>query len=167
MMDELVEVVCFEGGQLYLEKQTVQMASFLRELLDQTSVALETGRVRVELDAEIPPVAADPGHLFRILANLLTNALKFSPADGTVTIRVRHDGHQVIVSVADQGEGIAAEHLPFIFDRFFRVQNAGNTTGIGLGLYITRLLVRAQGGRIWAESEQGQGSTFFFTLPGL
>lgn len=167
MTEELVDAARLEGGQLYLEKQTIQLDSFLRELLDQTSVALATSRVVLDVEEGLPPVAADPGHLFRILANLLTNALKFSPPDGVVSLRVRQDGHQVVISVADQGEGIAAEHLPLIFERFFRVHNAGNPNGVGLGLYITRLLVRAQGGSIWAESEKGEGSTFSFTLPAL
>ncbi len=116
--------------------------------------------------AELPPVLADPERLQRILANLLSNALKYSPPDTEVTLSfVVRDG-EVVTLVTDGGAGIAPEELPRLFQRYYRAA-AGRERreGLGLGLYITRLLVEAQDGRIWAQSEVGVGSTFSFSLP--
>ena len=100
-----------------------------------------------------------------MLFNLLSNAVKYSPEGGTITVQVRLVGDPpwVVVHVIDSGRGIAAQHLPRIFERYYLTE--GSQQGIGLGLYICKELVEAMGGDIWAASEVGQGSTFSFTLP--
>ena len=112
-------------------------------------------------------VHADPDRVTQLLSNLVGNALKFTPAGGRVDVRVNpyHDG--VMVSVVDTGEGIPADQLPHVFDRFFQVSSPriGSRHGAGLGLPIARGIVEAHGGTIWIESAPGQGTTVRFTLP--
>ena len=115
--------------------------------------------------AEIMPCLADPDRVERALVNLVTNALKYSPAELPVTVRITRDGPRGMVSVVDRGVGIPAEDIPRLFNRFSRASTATGVEGLGLGLFITRLIVEAHGGRIWCESEPGKGSAFYFTLP--
>jgi PAS domain S-box-containing protein len=165
MIENLVEAARLEGGDIGLVKEPVQIADFLPALLQQTSAALETSRIAVEIPSDLPPVSADPDRLERILINLLTNALKYSPSDSVVTIVPFAKGDQVHVAVRDRGQGIDPRDLPHIFERFHRPKSGRKTGGVGLGLYITRSLVEAHGGRIGVESVPGEGSTFTFSLP--
>ena len=106
------------------------------------------------------------GTVARILVNLLSNALKYSAPGTEVTVTLRREGGEVITSVTDRGPGIASEELPRLFARYYRTETGRERGGgIGLGLYITRMLVEAHGGHIWAESTVGVGSTFSFSLP--
>src|SRR5690606_26668772 len=98
----------------------------------------------------------------RALVNLLTNALKYSPPGSPVRLLIRNRADSVLISVVDQGIGIGSEDLPRIFNRFAR---ARNSSGLGLGLYVTRLIAEAHGGRVWVESLPGKGSTFHLCLP--
>ena len=108
----------------------------------------------------------DPERVGQVLRNLLNNALAHTPEGGTITVTARTAGEQVAVTVHDTGTGIAPEHLPHVFDRFYRAdQSRRKTGGAGLGLAIVKQLVIAIGGTITAESAPGQGSTFTFTLP--
>jgi signal transduction histidine kinase len=103
--------------------------------------------------------------LERVLVNLLTNALAYSPPDSPVTLSLRGEGAWLVVAVRDEGVGIAARDLPQIFQRYYRSSAGRRPEGLGLGLFIARLIVEAHGGRIWCESAEGLGSTFSFTLP--
>ncbi len=123
-------------------------------------------RVRIEIDEVLPPVSANPEALERILANLVSNALKYSPADAEVSLGIERQGDEAVVSVRDRGIGIAADDLARLFERYYRAKGTRERSdSLGLGLYITKGLVEAQRGRIWVESEVGKGSTFCFTLP--
>jgi PAS domain S-box-containing protein len=122
--------------------------------------------LRVEAEEERVMVMADARRLRQVLANLIGNAIKYSPGGGEVVVGVSQGESEASISVRDQGVGIPAEALPRLFDRFYRVSaTAGQAQGLGLGLYITHQLVRAHGGRITVESEVGRGSTFTVTLP--
>jgi PAS domain S-box-containing protein len=165
MIGDLVDVARLEGGQLQLQRQPVELPAYLAELLHRSATALDVPRIQVEMPADLPPISADCNRLERILANLLSNALKYSAAGTPVQVRARHRGTQVEVTVEDRGNGIAPEHLPHLFERFYRVIDERQTEGTGLGLYITRLLVEAHGGQIWVVSTVGKGSQFVFTLP--
>jgi len=130
--------------------------------------ALDGGhQVRSEVPKSLPLVKADPRRIRQVLSNLLSNAVKFSPRGGTITLGARREGPEVVLWVSDEGIGIAAESLPKLFSKFYRVDNEETKSvgGTGLGLAIVRSIVQAHGGRVWVESELGKGSTFFLTLP--
>ncbi|MBI2953982.1 MAG: sensor histidine kinase [Chloroflexi bacterium] len=165
MIHDLVESARLEAGQLHLEKQAVDLRAFVSDLLERAAELEGMARVKSEIRADLPLVGADPGRLERILLNLLTNALKFSPPETEVLVRAEKTDDEVTVSVTDRGIGIAPEDLPHLFERFYRARVTRIAEGLGLGLYITRMLVEAHGGRVWVESEPGKGSTFYFTLP--
>jgi signal transduction histidine kinase len=119
----------------------------------------------VVLGPDLPPIQADPARLERILVNLISNALKYSPPQSEVVVEVAVRPEGLAVSVADRGIGIAPEDLPHVFDRFFRARGARRPEGLGLGLYIARFLVELHGGTLAAESQLGGGSTFRVVLP--
>ena len=165
MIQDLVDAARLEGGQLHLELQPVDLQTYLPDLLQRAAAAMETDRVRLDLPDDLPPVRADYNRLERIVTNLLSNALKYSDPGTPVHIRAHHVDGQVEVSLTDQGRGIDPEDLPHLFERFYRVKGERKAERIGLGLYITRMLVEAQGGLVRVKSEVGKGSTFYFTLP--
>jgi len=165
MIDDLTEVSHLETGEIPLQRKPVRLDAWLPEFLQQNRKELATERMRLDFAENLPPVSADPHRLERILLNLLDNAEKYSPPDKPISISVHRQDGEVVIAVADRGQGIPSEDMPFIFDRFYRATHQRKGVGIGLGLYITKALVEAHGGRIWVESEIGQGSTFSFTLP--
>ncbi|HEY5626191.1 MAG TPA: ATP-binding protein, partial [Dehalococcoidia bacterium] len=122
--------------------------------------------IHLETEDGAPPVAADPHRLEQILANLIDNAAKYSPANKPITISVRPDDHHMIVTVQDRGRGISAQDMPLIFRKFTRVAPEPEIPGSGLGLAVCKGIVEALGGRIWAESDgEGRGAAFSFSLP--
>ncbi|MHB1159944.1 MAG: sensor histidine kinase [Chloroflexota bacterium] len=165
MIQDLVDAVRFESGQLRLQMQPVDLESLVSRLLETTADVLDVERVKVKIPEGLPPVKADPNRLERILINLLSNALKYSPPETEVVVSAKRRDSCLQVSVADKGIGMAPEDLPHLFERFYRTRGARKAEGLGLGLYITRMLVEAHGGKIWVESKLGKGSTFSFTLP--
>ncbi|MHB9134572.1 MAG: PAS domain-containing sensor histidine kinase [Armatimonadota bacterium] len=167
MIQDLVDIARFEGGQLQLKREPVDLRAFIDDLLKRMSTVMDVNRIRIEFPADLPPVSADYDRLERIFVNLLSNALKYSEPGTPVAMRAKAQDGEVVVSITDQGRGIPPESLPHLFERFYRAPGGRKAEGIGLGLYITRLLVEAHGGCIWAESEPEKGSTFSFTLPML
>lgn len=165
MIQDLVDTARVEGGELVLHRQLVMLSTYLHDYLRRATTFLAVERLHLQLPPDLPPVTADPDHVERILTNLLTNAQKYSTPNTPITVcACRLDG-EVEIAVTDQGRGINADDLPHIFERFYRAKSGRQAEGIGLGLYITKMLVEAHGGHIWVESEPGQGSTFTFTLP--
>lgn len=165
LIQDMVDSVLSGAGELKMEAQPLDLRLVVAEFLDLDSPVLDTGRVVVEIGPEIPLVMADRNRLERILMNLLTNALKYSPPDTKVQVRGELGEGEVTVAVVDRGEGIPTEQLPHIFDRFYKLRGSRRAGGLGLGLSVTKMLVEAHGGRIWVESEIEKGSTFSFTLP--
>jgi signal transduction histidine kinase len=168
LVDDLRSLAQAEAGQLRLEREPLELAELLRGVAASFDLpARSQGQeLRLELDPDLPVVEADPVRVRQVAANLVSNALRHAPEAGCVTVRAEALPAEVRVSVADDGLGIAEEDVSRIFDRFWRGPQP-RAQGSGLGLTIARELVRAHGGRIWVESEPGQGSTFFFTLPRL
>jgi signal transduction histidine kinase len=150
----------------------VNLDSLVGEVISEVSVALGDRGVSINADlpADLPEVWADRERIHQVVFNLLDNAVRFTPPGGRVTVSAIRSGGRCEVSVADTGQGIPAEHLPFLFERFYRVdqarsRGAAGTGGTGIGLAIARSVVEAHGGTIRAESEVGRGSTFTFDLP--
>jgi signal transduction histidine kinase len=162
MLRDLADSARTESGTLELACAPVDLRPFVGAMLETADGVLEAVRVENAVPETLPPVRADPDRLDRILTNLIGNALKYS--QDRVVVQAARDGTAVQVSVADHGKGIGHDDLPRIFDRYYR-GNRHEGEGLGLGLFIVRKLVEAHGGRIWAESLPGEGSTFTFTLP--
>jgi PAS domain S-box-containing protein len=166
LIRDLVDSARQEAGTIELHRQPVQLGGFLSELIESAAGSLDTGRIRLSLATGLPPADADPDRLERILVNLLSNALKYSPASAAVEVDVTlGEEEELVISIRDHGDGIAAVDLPRLFERYFRTESGRRSGGLGLGLHITRTLVEAHGGRVRAESTPGVGSTFSFTLP--
>ncbi len=166
MIQDLVDSARREGGQVRLQREPVNVFELLNEMKARLIAGADSERVAICAPADPPPVLADLERVERILMNLIGNALKYSPPGTPVTVSVVGGEGEVITSVADRGPGIPPAELPRLFQRYYRVQVVGEgREGLGLGLYITKGLVEAHGGRIWVESEPGQGCTFSFTLP--
>ncbi len=166
MIQDLVDAARQEAGVLQLSRQPVDMRAAILDLVSRLAATLDTGRIRIEAPEDLPRASADPTRLDRILTNLLSNALKYSTPGSEVTVSLRRGDGTVITEVSDRGPGIPPEELPHLFQRYYRAPAArAQPEGLGLGLYITRMLVEAHGGRIWAASQVGVGSTFSFSLP--
>ena len=165
MIEDLVDSARLESRQMRIDKRPIQLKYFLRDLLARARAIANVGRVEVDIPSELPAANADPDQLERIVLNLLTNALKYSPVESPVLIKADQGAEELTITVADHGYGISAADLPRVFERFYRAKDLRQTEGLGLGLYITNLLVEANGGRIWVESELDKGSAFHFTLP--
>ena len=167
VLRDLVDLTSLETGQrLMLNCEPVDLDSFVKDLLPRLDGILETGRVCLTSSEDLPRVQADPDRLERILANLLSNALKFSPSGSYVELLLRRHGPVVYVDVMDLGPGISEEKQELLFQRYRRRQMLGESSEtLGLGLYITKGLVEAHGGELWVRSAPGEGSTFGFSLP--
>ncbi len=155
-----------ETGQLVLQKSEFDLAEAVRDVADQFQIPAEGDGVR--LLAETPehlPVQADRIQIDRLLSNLLSNAIKYTPAGGEVRVRLSAEAGQAALTVEDTGVGIAPEHLPHIFDRFYRVPSADPHKGLGLGLSFVAWIVKAHGGAVHVESQPGQGTRFTISLP--
>ena len=170
MISDLIDLTRAETGRLLFEAFPVTLLQIFVELeRSYQQTARQKGILfLVQQPRDFPRVLADPQRLRQILSNLIDNAFKFTQ-EGKISIRAVLDSDPgfVRISVADTGCGIAAENIPRVFDRLFQEPISRNTNrnGLGLGLHICEQLVSLHGGRIWAESKQGQGSTFFFTIP--
>jgi len=165
MIQDLVDMARLEGRQFSLALASVPLQDYLPDLLHRLADILPVARVAMAIPPDLPPVRADYARLERIILNLLTNAFKYSDRESPVWISARREGGEIAVTIRDRGLGIAPDDLPHLFDRFYRARGERRAEGIGLGLYITKLLVEAHGGRIGVESTPGRGSLFTFTLP--
>jgi signal transduction histidine kinase len=169
LVDQLLDLSRLESGELTLRREGVPLGPLVAEVLSEVEVVRSGREVRVEdqVSDDIPLVFADRERLHQVLFNLLDNAVRLTPPGGEVVVSARRVDGRCEVSVADTGPGIPAEHLPRLFERFYRVDpaRARDDGGTGIGLAIARSVVEAHGGRIRAESEVGRGSVFTFDLP--
>jgi PAS domain S-box-containing protein len=167
MIQDLLDVSSIDAARLSLERAAEPLAPLVDGAITMVSgAAHDRGvAVRAELPAGLPLVDVDAARVLQVLGNLLGNAVKFTGTGGRVAIRAELLGHEVVVSVADTGPGIPAGDLPHVFDRYWHARRNARTRGTGLGLAIAKGIIEAHGGRIWAESREGCGATFYFTLP--
>ena len=163
LIDDLADVVRLEEGQLPLQRERFDLVDLARECVAAAEEHNTRHEVRVEAPAGAVCGAWDRVRLGQVVENLLGNALKHGAEEGKVVVRVETWASEALISVQDFGPGIAPDHMPHLFDRFYRANS--RSSGLGLGLYISRILVAAHGGRIWAESQPGQGSIFTVALP--
>jgi signal transduction histidine kinase len=166
LVGDLLDVATIEAGALAVTCELEDPAEVAAEAVDAFQTQAEASKV--ELTAEVipplPHVPLDAARVFQVLANLLSNAIKFTPPNGQVVVRVERVDDAVRFGVRDTGAGIAPEKLHEIFERFHQL-DSHDRRGVGLGLYISKSIVQGHGGKIWVESELGEGSTFYFTLP--
>ncbi len=166
LIRDLLDMASLREGKLTIERREHPVG----QLIDEALALLEPLAVEksLELQARVrgrdTRLLCDPHRIFQVLSNLVGNALKFTPAPGRVEVRAEPEGFEVRFAVRDSGPGIPRDRLPHIFDPYWQAKETARQ-GTGLGLYIARGIVEAHGGRLWVESEPGQGSTFFFTLP--
>ena len=169
MVEQLQDAVRLESSGFAVETRVIEGAALLQEAVE--SAELEAARRGIRLRWRSPigdslHVVADPKRVLQVLANLIGNALKFTPEGGVVDVHAQRDGNVVRFCVIDSGPGIPADELPHLFARFHQTRdNTQKQKGLGLGLSICKGLVEAHGGRIWVESALGAGSAFNFTLP--
>ena len=169
LVEDLRVLALADAGQLRLRTAQLDLSAILREIVDAYQAPAQEREVslKLEMPPSLPLVSVDRDRLAQVVGNLLTNALRYGSKGDHITVRVVNHQEEVVVAVIDNGPGVPAEDLPYLFDRFWRGDRARRraTGGSGLGLAIARTLIEAHGGRIWAQSVEGQGSTFTFTLP--
>ena len=170
LVDDLHELAQAEAGQLHLEMTDLDLADLLADVTGiYTPIADATGiELQTRSSEGLPSIRGDRARLTQCLQNLLTNALRFTPPGGKVNVTLEGNSYHVTLRVADSGAGIVPEHLPYIFDRFYRANPARSreTGGAGLGLAITRAIIEAHKGEIEAHSDgEGMGSTLTIRLP--
>ena len=165
LVGDVLDVTRIDEGRLELRLEPVDLVALVRTYAERQQELTDLHTLRVEAPDQPLVGEWDADRVGQVIENLLTNAAKYAP-DGEILVRVEDLGDEARVSVRDQGIGIPPEALPHLFERFYRAGGAGaSAKGVGLGLHIAKSLVEAHGGRIWAESEVGRGSTFVFTLP--
>jgi two-component system, OmpR family, sensor histidine kinase BaeS len=167
LVNDLLVLTRADAGSLNLDLVAVDLAELGRARCQNLSRLAGQRRIRLEVTGAASQVKGDVDRLSQVLDNLLDNAIRYSPEGGRITVEVRGNGAEVYCSVTDQGTGIPQQHLEHIFDRFYRVEPSRNrkSGGAGLGLAIAQALVLAHGGRIWAESSSGSGTTITFCVP--
>jgi two-component system phosphate regulon sensor histidine kinase PhoR len=167
LVDELVDISPVESGRFEIRKERVATKDLLQSVVREFySVANEKNIViRENIPRTLPEMEIDGQRLRQVMLNLLGNAIKFSSDGGSVGVRAEVRNGDLLVQVTDRGIGIAEETMPSLFEKFYQAKNPVRVGGLGLGLYISKRIIEAHGGRIWAESVEGAGSTFSFTLP--
>jgi signal transduction histidine kinase len=153
---------------LRLTQESTDLGALVNQVLETVRLSVEKGpRIEVDDAPNLPAVNLDPKRIRQVLANLVSNALRYTPSDGEIRIALSRDGEEVEVRVADTGPGISDEDLPHLFQRFYRGDAARSRAvgGSGLGLAIAKQWVEAHGGRIWAENRPQGGALFAFRLP--
>ena len=167
MVDNLLELTRHKSNRLNLQTSRAQLEPVVQAVVRKLQNKSAIHRLKVNVPGNLPEVMIDASRMERVLHNLVENAIKYSPKGGEVVIYGRRQGSEVIIGVSDQGIGISPEDVGRLFHSFERldVSHRFAVSGVGLGLTVCRILVEAHGGRIWAESEPGKGSTFYLALP--
>ncbi len=167
LVDDLRTMALAESGSLQLKREPTDLAPLIQEVVTGFESQATEKNIHVELSvADVEDINVDPLRIHEVLSNILSNALRYTPHDGKVTIGLTESGsgleRTVMIFVQDSGAGIESTDLPHVFDRFYKSSDSG---GMGLGLSIAKFIVEAHGGKIWAESEMGKGTRISFTLP--
>jgi signal transduction histidine kinase len=166
LIEELLQSSRLDAGGTKLRREPLDMSAIVKEVGSGLAGMARTHTLTYEVPDRDLGLFGDPAAIEHILTNLLENALKYSDPETEIRLTVEDDDNEVLIKVADHGRGIEPEDLPHIFERFRQANGHGRTrTSVGLGLYIVRSLVNAHGGRVWADSKLGEGTTFTIALP--
>jgi signal transduction histidine kinase len=176
LVNDLRDLSLAESGQLKLNCSSNNITDLIQRKLTQFEASTHQKNIslKLEIQSAIPPVYIDAIRMEQVIGNLVSNAIRYTPEGGQITVSVKKAGvdsatgkGSLIISVADNGEGIPSENLPHIFERFYRVETSRSRSegGVGLGLAIVKQMVEAHSGRVWVESLYGKGTTFYFSLP--
>jgi signal transduction histidine kinase len=167
MITDLLDSSLIELSQLAIEPQPVRLPKLSKAVAEEIQRRTEIHHLVLDFPPDFPLVDADPRRIQQVLRNILDNAIKYAPGGGLIMIRGEVRPADVVISIADQGVGISPEDLIPLFEKYFRVKapTGYHVAGTGLGLPVARAIVEAHGGRIWAESKLGQGTTLYFSLP--
>jgi len=169
LVRNLLDLARIEAGRMEMEKEPLALDQLVAKTVAEFEAMAQEKAITIKADLppDLPVVEGDRERLGRVLTNLIGNAIKFSEAAGTITVRARVEGPELVVSVQDEGIGIPSKALPRLFERFYQVDSSSTRQqrGTGLGLYISKQIVEAHGGRIWVKSKVGEGSTFSFAVP--
>jgi signal transduction histidine kinase len=166
LIGDLVDLASIEAGNLAVSREVGDLIPIVTEAVDTFHAQASASGVSLvaEIGALLPLVAFDSARILQVLANLLGNAIKFTPPNGRVAVRAERVGDDIRLAVSDTGVGVPPDQLDAVFERYVQVAK-DDRRGVGLGLYISKCIVQGHGGRIWVESTLGQGSVFCFTLP--
>jgi len=169
LVDDLLIVSKIEQGTFPIRKTEISPESLIRELIIRYRPFSEASHISLDFQVQqgMPKIFADPSCLKLVLENLIDNAVRYSRGRGKIEMRLERKLKEVLFKIKDSGLGIPKEDQKYIFQKFFRAKNVQKeqTRGNGLGLYIVKSIVKQSGGKIWFESEEGRGTTFYFTLP--
>jgi two-component system sensor histidine kinase BaeS len=167
LIDDLRDLALAEAGELHLDEESVDLEALIRQVAETAMTSSEaTPALHIQVRSAVPRITADPKRLRQVLANLLSNALRYTPPNGEIRIVLRRVGGEAEVRLSDTGPGISEEDLPHLFERFYRGDPARNREGgSGLGLAIVKQWVEAHGGRIWVENAANGGAQFTVRLP--
>ena len=167
MLKDILDSSLIDVEQLIIELQPVRIQNLAREVAAEVQLRTDLHNIIVDFPSDYPILEADPRWIKQVFRNILDNAIKYSPDGGLIVVRGEVRSTDVVVIVADQGIGISPEDLIPLFEKYFRVRSVANLhiSGAGLGLPIARAIVELHGGRIWAESKHGEGTTIYFSLP--
>ena len=167
LVSDLLDLSRVQWGELDLKYTSFYLADLLAERVRLAQVSAEQHTIFLDIQAQDSRIVADQLRIGQVFGNILDNAIKFSPPSRQVTVRLEEQDNEYLISVIDQGIGVSPDYLDHIFERFYRVRNTTSRqySGIGMGLFVARAIVEAHGGRIGFSSNQGVGSTFYFTLP--
>jgi len=167
MVDDLLDMSLLEADRLKLDERVVDPRTLVSESLERLAHLPGIARVRVEMPTDLPPVFVDPMRIEQVLGNLVSNAIKYGDKDSEIIVSLEQRENEIHIAVTNHGPGIAPDELPRLFDRFMRSRatRGSGVRGLGLGLYIAKGVMRAHGGRLWAESTPGKTTTFHAVLP--
>ena len=163
LIDELLESTMIESGLLSVAKEPVLLEKIISKSVNDANLKSVKHRFILDVSANLPIIEADPVRIRQVMENLLDNAIRYSPAGGLIVVNCSQKSNEIKITVADEGIGIAPEHLNRLFEKYYRIKS--DIAGTGLGLPIACEIVEKHGGRIWARSTLNKGSTFSFTLP--
>jgi signal transduction histidine kinase len=170
LVNDLLQVSRVQEGKLHLDLTEVDMPALVSEVVEANRAGMTNNEVSYHFEivkGPLPRLLVDKVKTRRVLQILITNAVKYTPRAGRIDVQLKNGGGQIECSIADTGVGIPADEQSHVFEKFFRSSNAVKiqTDGTGLGLFIAKSLIEAQKGKIWFDSQEGRGTTFYFTLP--